>query len=74
VRSGTRRFGQKIVAVYYRVEPPVVVLDESLRFAATHHMSASRFLLELATRRNGLCFPRRFADTVSGPPGIDQRR
>ena len=38
-------------------EWPVVVLDESLRFSVTYHMSASRFLLELATRPERVALP-----------------
>ncbi|MGW4948391.1 hypothetical protein ACWEOZ_43155 [Actinoplanes sp. NPDC004185] len=38
-------------------EWPVVVLDESLRFSVTHHMSASRFLLELATHPERVALP-----------------
>ncbi|WP_433717982.1 hypothetical protein ACQP2Y_27840 [Actinoplanes sp. CA-051413] len=38
-------------------EWPVVILDESLRFSVTYYMSASRFLLELATRPERVALP-----------------
>jgi hypothetical protein len=38
-------------------EWPVIVLDDDLRFAAVHHMSASRFLLELATHPERIVLP-----------------
>jgi hypothetical protein len=42
---------------YTPKEWPVIVLDETLRFSAVHHMSASRFLLELATHPERILLP-----------------
>lgn len=42
---------------YTPEEWPVIVLDQSLRFSALYHMSASRFLLELATHPERIMLP-----------------